>query len=810
MTPETIGRYTIDSEIGRGGMATVYKAHDPRFERTVAIKVLPREFLHDPEFRARFEREARTIAALEHSAIVPVYDYGEQDGQLYLVMRYMPGGSLADRLRQGPMPIDEAAEVIKRIGSALDSAHQQGIIHRDLKPGNILLDQHGDAYLADFGIAHLSSAATALTVSGRLVGTPAYMSPEQVYGDKALDGRSDIYAIGIILYQMLTGEMPYRADTPAKVMMQHVMDPVPNILADKPDLPVACERVIKKALAKERDERYATATDMALELRQATRSHSRPDWLPPDAEEPSLPPASTHPTPDNAPTLDTPGPRSTTPKEIAGTSSVPVMAPTEIPQWVLLVGGLIGLAIIGAIIVFAINAGSSFFAGRTTDTPEVQATAVLEDTPIAATAVVQVAADLQTATAIAESRLTIAAEANQTATAGSETAATPTAAATATPAVDDEATAQAAAILTRRAEAEGSNPTPTADLIATRLAAEAAATANAIPSGFAPTFGPNSGAIAHELDDRAESVFAEVNLRDVAVNVTFVNPFANGGWDMGITFRQLDANDEYRLVVVADGYWSLNNRLGSSDNFVQEGDVSQLLNLEENGTNQITLLAAGDVGLFLLNNSFVARLDLSERDAFGDVAVSTGYYVDSEREGANTGYQNFAVWSLAPSFGPSSGELEHEPNDLVKGVSSGQDVLNFIVDTTFVNPFAPEEALWDYGYAFRQTEINDQFWLVVRGDGSWLFRDRVTGEETELDNGEVEGLAVADNGRNRLTLIAWNNQGYVFLNDTFVAELDLSSRLLSGDVQAITAFFADSEIEGEATGYEDFAVWPLP
>jgi serine/threonine-protein kinase len=140
MNPETIGRYIIDSELGRGGMATVYKAQDPRFDRTVAIKVLPREFLHDPEFRARFEREARTIAALEHSAIVPVYDYGEQDGQLYLVMRYMPGGSMADRLQQGPVSIDEAANVIRRIGSALDSAHQQGIIHRDLKPGNILLD----------------------------------------------------------------------------------------------------------------------------------------------------------------------------------------------------------------------------------------------------------------------------------------------------------------------------------------------------------------------------------------------------------------------------------------------------------------------------------------------------------------------------------------------------------------------------------------------------------------------------------------------------------------------------------------------
>ena len=796
MIPDIIGRYTVQSEIGRGGMATVYQAHDPRFDRTVAIKVLPREFLHDPEFRARFEREARTIAALEHSAIVPVYDYGEQDGQLYLVMRYMPGGSLADRLQQGPMSIEEAAEVIKRVGSALDSAHKQGIIHRDLKPGNILLDQHGDAYLADFGIAHLSSAATALTASGRLVGTPAYMSPEQVYGDKALDGRSDIYAIGIILYQMLTGEMPYRADTPAKVMMQHVMEPVPNILADKPDLPVACERVIKKALAKERDERYPTVTDMAQELNAATKSHSRPDW-PPIEESPLPIVEETVPTVTSSPPTPTPTPQP------EAEASVPVLAPTEIPQWLLFVGGLVVLAIIGGIIIAVINRGDGFLAGNATDTPEILATADLTATD---TALAQI--ELKTATAVAESRQTVAAEANQTATANSLAAATATA--TPVPGIDVAGTKTANDAATRRAELAAS-ATAVIDEAATQEAiVEATATANAIPSSFAPDYGPNNGNIPHELDDRTESIFSEVNLRDMAVDVTFVNPFAEGGWDMGITFRQIDANDEYRLVIRADGQWNLNNRQGSEDNFVQDGNARQFLNLAEAGTNRITLLAVGDIGLFLLNNNFVAHLDLGDRDTFGDVAISTGYYIASEREGAITSYQNFAVWSLTPSFGPSTGELDHLPNDLVKGVSSDQDVLNFIADTTFVNPFALEDALWDYGYAFRQTEINDQFWLVIRGDGSWLLRDRVQGDETELMAGELKGLDAAANGRNRLTLIAWNGQGFFFLNDSFITELDLSSRLTTGDVQAITAFFLDSEIEGEATGYEDFTVWQLP
>ncbi|MCA9944140.1 MAG: serine/threonine protein kinase [Anaerolineales bacterium] len=271
MAPEKIGRYEIKNEIGRGGMATVYEAYDPRFERTVALKMLPREFMHEAEFRARFTREARTIATLEHPAIVPVYDFGEEDGQPFLVMRLMTGGSLSDRLADGPIPIDEAAVILKRLGSALDRAHSKGIIHRDLKPSNVLFDQYGDAFLADFGIVHVSSSTNALTASGSLVGTPTYMSPEQVYGDKQLDGRSDIYALGVILFQMLTGNTPFDADTPARMMMKHVMDPVPQILSVRPDLPPACNDIINKAMAKERDERFSSATDLSSALTAVTK-----------------------------------------------------------------------------------------------------------------------------------------------------------------------------------------------------------------------------------------------------------------------------------------------------------------------------------------------------------------------------------------------------------------------------------------------------------------------------------------------------------------------------------------------------------
>ena len=271
MTSHKIGRYEVRSELGRGGMATVFHAYDPNFERDVAIKVLPEVFLHDPQFRVRFEREAKTIALLEHPAIVPVYDFGDSGNQPYIVMRYMSGGTLGDRLKQGALSLEETARLISRLAPALDAAHARGIIHRDIKPGNILFDQYGNAFLSDFGIAHLGVEGVTSLTGGSALGTPAYMSPEQIQGDAKVDGRSDIYALGVVVYQMLTGHMPYSADTPAKLMMMHVLQPVPQILLDRPDLPVGCEGIILRAMAKDPDDRFATAGEMSEVLDATAR-----------------------------------------------------------------------------------------------------------------------------------------------------------------------------------------------------------------------------------------------------------------------------------------------------------------------------------------------------------------------------------------------------------------------------------------------------------------------------------------------------------------------------------------------------------
>jgi serine/threonine-protein kinase len=272
MEPQKFGRYEIRAEVGRGGMATVYHAYDPRFEREVAIKVLPREMLHDPQFRTRFEREAKTIAMLEHPSIVPVYDFGEEDGQPYFVMRYMTGGSLSDRLRKGRLSIQEAANMFERLAPALDSAHLKGIIHRDLKPGNVLFDQYGEPYISDFGIAKLSEAQVSMTGSA-IVGTPAYMSPEQAQGEK-VDGRSDIYGLGVILFEMLTGQQPYTGDTPMSVVLKHVTEPVPHVLDLRPELPHAAEAVIEKAMCKDRDRRFGTVQALADALQAVARGET--------------------------------------------------------------------------------------------------------------------------------------------------------------------------------------------------------------------------------------------------------------------------------------------------------------------------------------------------------------------------------------------------------------------------------------------------------------------------------------------------------------------------------------------------------
>jgi hypothetical protein len=352
MSEKKIGRYTIKSELGRGGMATVYLAYDPVLEREVALKLLPNYFAHDPEFSARFEREAKTVAALEHGSIVSMYDYGEDGEWPYFVMRLMKGGSLKDRIAEGPMSLEEAANIIERVAGALDKAHSKEIVHRDLKPGNIMFDEDGAAYLGDFGIVKLAESTESYTRTGNTLGTPAYMSPEQADGKPDIDGRSDIYSLGIILYEMLTGSAPFTHDSMPRLLIMHLTAPIPNALDARPDLPAGVQAVIEKAMAKERDERYATAGDLAAAVQAAligeeTAVAAEPDPIStrtaPVVEVEPEPVVETR-TAATQPVADPPAKQKLTPSPAAKSGGI--------PTWAYAVAGVVVIAIIG---IFALG-----------------------------------------------------------------------------------------------------------------------------------------------------------------------------------------------------------------------------------------------------------------------------------------------------------------------------------------------------------------------------------------------------------------------------------------------------------------------
>ena len=289
------GQYEIEGEIGRGGMSVVYRARDRRLNRPVAIKVLPPELAHDGAIRTRFTREAQMAAQLTHAHIVPIYDVGEQDGLAYFVMAIVHGGNLAALLTREPrQPVEEARRLLSEIADALAYAHLRGVIHRDIKPDNILLDESsGRAMVTDFGIARAMEVSTRLTATGIAVGTPAYMSPEQALGDREVDGRSDIYSLGVLGYQMLTGRLPFSAGNSMALLLKHVSEPPRPIAELRTDTPKSLREAVERALMKSPEDRWPTAASM----REALLSdRGGPAWR----AEPREPVRYTSPRPDGS------------------------------------------------------------------------------------------------------------------------------------------------------------------------------------------------------------------------------------------------------------------------------------------------------------------------------------------------------------------------------------------------------------------------------------------------------------------------------------------------------------------------------
>ncbi len=385
---QTLGQYEIKMLLGKGGMSTVYLAYQPTMDRSVALKVLPREFLHDETFLERFKREARTVARLEHLHILPVYDVGEDQGIPYIVMRYLSGGTLADLLDKRLPDMETVVRLVGQVADALDYAHERTIIHRDLKPSNVLLDTSSNAYLADFGIARVAQS-TSLTSGDHVLGTPPYVAPEMVQKGQPITHAVDVYALGVIAYEMLVGETPYYDGDPVKILMAHVMEPIPWVLDIDPNIKPAVGDVISRCLAKTPQTRYATAGAFAADLARAARSRGErpplgPESLPTVVATPTLPaipsqrplPVSEAPTPPN-PMPPLPG--SALPEREEKEERDRLLSPG-----CLILLGVIGTLLIGIIaVVLAITGGNpaQLLASGPTRTPQPTVTLTPSRTP---------------------------------------------------------------------------------------------------------------------------------------------------------------------------------------------------------------------------------------------------------------------------------------------------------------------------------------------------------------------------------------------------------------------------------------------
>ncbi|MFB7462023.1 serine/threonine-protein kinase [Streptomyces sp. NPDC056224] len=293
-----IAGYEVESEIGRGGMAVVYRARDLRLDRTVALKLLAPELARNDTFRQRFAHESRVAAAIEHPHIVPVFEAGETEGLLYIAMRYVAGQDLRAMLdRTGPLPLDTAARIAGQIASALDAAHDHDLVHRDVKPGNILIAEGTDsdhpeyAYLTDFGLTKKSLSLTGFTTVGQFVGTLDYVAPEQISG-KPVDGRCDVYSLGCVVYETLAGGPPFERDDDMALLWAHQFDAPPPLTSRRSGLPAAVDEVLAKALAKSPEDRWSSCLEFTDALRRAGTGARppTPGVRPPGPAEPPPPP----------------------------------------------------------------------------------------------------------------------------------------------------------------------------------------------------------------------------------------------------------------------------------------------------------------------------------------------------------------------------------------------------------------------------------------------------------------------------------------------------------------------------------------
>ncbi|MDL1921719.1 serine/threonine protein kinase [Chloroflexi bacterium CFX3] len=850
---QTIGQYKIIALLGEGGMATVYRAQQPTMRREVAIKIIESRLARNPEFVRRFEREAQTVASLNHPHILKVFDSGQQDDLLYLVMELQSGGSLSQLIRtQGRLPSARIAKLTEQIASALDYAHGRGIIHRDLKPQNVLLDEQGNAILTDFGIAKIVQPdVTALTGTGTAMGTPSYMSPEQWQGG-TIDQRSDIYALGVMLYEMLSGTLPFSSDTPAGMMYMHINQPPPLIRGTRPDLPDAVEKVLIKALAKQPEQRFNNAGELAEAFRFALEGKT-----PPGIDVTAIESTAYAP---NVGVIRPPTPTIPDPTPLHPT------APQSGRRGIFVVGG--GLIALLAV-VFAVLLGSNLLNAplEATQTSVAGTAAALNTTPSETPSITPTATETptpthtSTPTASATPTHTLTATTSPSATANPQTLAAQTAA------VQLTQTAEVNAIETfvqqniLNANATGTaiavasftkTPTPSRTFTPTRTATPTRTHTLTPTRTLTPT--PNRtqtvAVITRTAQARALALTAtRAAIRTATARVPTLNRTAtaiaalpapvpgarlvfepsNGRlytdqlWSHGFFFRRA-ADQQYRFIFDSNRRYALIYSFRQNSNAdwefvtVTSGNLPATANLGTGSSNLVRLVVQGSQATFFMNNSRVAVLDVSRYQGSGAVQIGTGFYTGSEKAGASTRYERFTIWSL-----PATAAV---PTRVPTRTPTRVPTLNRTATAIAALPapvpgarlvFEPSNGrLWSHGFFFRRAadrqyrfifDSNRRYALIYSfrqsSNADWEFVTVASGNLPSATN-------LSRGSSNVVRLVVQGRTAIFYMNGTRVATLDVSRHQGSGAVQIGTGFYTGSEKAGAVTRYERFTVWSLP
>jgi len=842
---QRLGQFEVTALIGKGGMATVYEARQVSLDRRVAIKVIKPDLMDSAEFLERFQREARLLASLSHAHILKIFDFGQFGSQVYLVMELLKGGSLADLIRNGPLTVENTARFLEQIGSALDYAHEQGIIHRDLKPQNVLFDDRQNAFLTDFGIAKLLDSATRLTQSGLMMGTPAYMAPEQWQG-MTIDGRADIYALGIMLYEMLTGRLPFNADTPYGLMHQHVSEPPPPALSLRADLPPAIDTVLQRALAKDRERRYGTGRELVDAFRASLTLRAVPDTnqgqgatlyegpsgqgqltpvLPNRGVPPVAPPPGAYSTnpyqaaPPGYPPTNYMQQQPYVPGPLGGGAQgtpLPAAKPRGFPIMGVMIGIIVFLlvGIVGILVVTTVNKNNNDAATQ----------AAINNTQVAVANTLTEMARTPTATPTHTPTATYTPSSTPTPT--FTFTATPTATHTFTPSPTDTATATATNTATftpsdtatfTRTPSLTNTVRPTNTKAPTKTSPPRPTNTRVAPNTAGLVFGPQAGTLSHKKGVVAEYKPGK-SLKNFVAEATFTNPYATSVnmWDYGFFFRGTGVAIQYRFAVLSTKRWELVYANGDKDATkwirVGNGDIANL-NTDDSATNKVRLIVQDNLGQLFVNGVFATSIDLSNSLDKGDVSIVSASYSNTFVEGKTTAFKDFRIWSLdgKPNFGPQDGQFAQKNDGFIKADQAFISLSNFIVVLRFTNPFAPSVATWDYGLMFRHTGTNKQYRVFVRADGTWNFQLATgQGNAPYLDSGSVSNLDVSDSGTNELKLVVVDKVALFYVNGQLVKTLDVSGKTGAGDVIAAIAFINNSEVDGAITAYKDFTIWALP